>query len=121
MKIIEERPVTIYRYDGQYGTSYSIGLSKKKQDGTYEKGFIPVKFKKDVELENKTQIYITNGWLSFNLKDKHTYPFIFINEFKTLDEAIKPSKETLKEKEDNTHLYEEFGNEIELTNEDLPF
>ena len=121
MEIVEKNKLTVYRYDGQYGASYSIGLSKKKQDGTYEKGFIPIKFKKGIELDNKTEIYIQNAWLSFNLKDKKTYPFIFINEFRTLDEAIQPSKETIKEKEDNMQIYEEFGNEIEVNPEDLPF
>lgn len=122
MEIIEKNKVTVYRYDGQYGASYSIGLSKKKQDGNYEKGFIPVKFKKDIDLENKAQIYITNAWLTFNTKDKKTYPFIFINEFKTLEDSMQQGKEE-KPKEDNTHLYEEFGNEhnIELDDDSLPF
>ena len=77
MNITNEHEVTIYRFDGQYGASYSVGLSKKKQDGSYENGFMPCKFKKDVEIANKTKLFIKNAWLTFNVKDKKTYPYIF--------------------------------------------
>ena len=48
MKIVEEKEVTIYRYDGQYGANYSVGLSKKNKEGQYENGYMSCKFKKDV-------------------------------------------------------------------------
>ena len=115
MKIVENNKVTVYRYDGQYGASYSIGISKKLQDGKYENGYMPVRFKKDTELENKTQIYIKDAWLSFNLKDKKTYPFIFINEFITLDEAIEPSKKAANDP------YKDFANEKQEEINDLDF
>lgn len=118
MKIVENNKVTVYRYDGQYGASYSIGISKKLQDGKYENGYMPVRFKKDTELENKTQIYIKDAWLSFNLKDKKTYPFIFINEFTTLDEAIEPSKKVVEQKNDP---YKDFANEFPIDDSMLPF
>ena len=114
MNITNEHEVTIYRNDGQYGTSYSIGLSKKKQDGSYENGFMPCRFKKDVEIENKTKLFIKDAWLSFNVKDKKTFPFVFINEYKLLDDAINPPKE---EKDP----YKEFADETEIKQEDLPF
>lgn len=114
---------TIYRYDGQYGTTYSVGLRKKKKDGTYEMGFMPVRFKKDVEVENKTEISVPKdmAWLSFNVKDGKTYPFIFINDFEVVEK--EPSKEEVKEepKDDNMKIYEDFGKEIEIKDEDLPF
>lgn len=119
MEIIEKNKVKVFRYDSQYGTSYSIGLSKKTQDGKQEYGYMPVRFKKDVELENKAQIYIKSAWLSFNVKDKRTYPFIFINEFTTISETKEEVKK--EEKNDNMKEYEDFGKQIELTDEDLPF
>ena len=45
--------------------AYSTSISKKKEDGTYENMKISVNFKKGTELENKTKINITNGFLSF--------------------------------------------------------
>lgn len=44
---------------------YSTGISNKLLDGTYENAYIQVQFKKGVELENKTKINITNGFLTF--------------------------------------------------------
>lgn len=48
---------------------YSTSMSKKMVDGTYQSTYIPVQFKKGVEVENKTTINITKGFLSF---DKYT-------------------------------------------------
>ena len=119
MNIETQNKVRIYRFDGQYGASYSVGLSKKKQDGSYENGFMPCKFKKDVDLENKTDIYIKSAWLSFNLKDKKTYPFIFINEFEKVEETIDKNHVYLKDVP--TDSFEEFGEEIEVDEQELPF
>jgi len=60
---------------------YTMGLSHKKPDGTYENGYISVKFRKDVAVPNKTKITNINGWVDFYLKDKATVPYYFINEF----------------------------------------
>ena len=72
----------IFRNDKNDRTFYNAGISNKKQDGTYENGYIQVKFKKGVEVENKTKIDITKGFLSFyKNKDNHDVPFIFVLEF----------------------------------------
>jgi hypothetical protein len=71
--------------------NYSCGLSKKKQDGTYENGFMKVQFRKDVNLENKTKIIIKSAWLSFNVYEKKTYPYIFINEFDIVEDKVEES------------------------------
>jgi len=44
---------------------YSTTISNKKQDGSYDKMYIAVQLPKGVELENKTKIEITKGFLSF--------------------------------------------------------
>lgn len=87
---------TVYRYDGEYGTSYSIGLKKKKQDGSYEMGFVSVKFKKDVDIPTKTEIEVPEhgAWLSFNTKNGKTFTYIFINEF-TIVEKQEEQKEEM--------------------------
>ena len=46
--------------------SYSLGSDlheawrapRKKEDGTYENGYIPVRFRKDIELNDRTKIKI---------------------------------------------------------------
>ena len=118
MNITNENKVLVFRKDGQYGAMYSLGLSKKGQDGKYQNGYIGCKFKNGVELENKTNIYIKNAWLTFYLdKDKKTVPYIFINEFTTVEQTIEQAKES----DPLDKAVNEFANEIELTNADLPF
>lgn len=81
----------IFRRDNEYGAFYTLGMSKKLEDGNYENGYIDVRFKKDVELENMTKINIKDAWLTFYLKNdgdyKITKPYIFINEFEIIDET----------------------------------
>ena len=110
MNVNADKEITIYRYDGQYGPSYSIGLSKKTQDDKVEYGFFPCRFRKGVELQNKTKIKIRNAFISFNKKNDKTYPYIFINSFEELYNGEQPKVEEQK-KEDP---YQEFAQEMEL-------
>ena len=55
-------------YKNEYG--YSTAISNKKQDGTYERMYVSLQLPKGVEVENKTYIEITKGFLAF-YKDKN--------------------------------------------------
>ena len=100
---------------------YSIGLSKKNKDGSYDNGFMSVRFKKGVEITNKTRIKIKDAFLSFNVSDNKTFPYIFINDYEIISET-NPGKEEV-------NPYEEMGNSIktevqqtiEINDDDLPF
>ena len=92
MNIIDDKEKTIFRNEYEGKVSYSMGLSKKKEDGSFENGYIPVRFRKDTELKDKTKIKIKEGWLDFyKAADKRTVPFIFINKFEMASDmdAIK--------------------------------
>ena len=77
---------------------YSTDISNKKEDGTYEKMYVSVNFKKGVELENKTDINVTKGFLSF-YKSK---------------EGLAKIKLVILE-------FEEIKNEFSTITDDLPF
>ena len=72
-------------FKNEYG--YSTSISRKNQDGEYEKMYLSVQLPKGVELENKTKINITKGFLSF-YKNKQGLPQvkIVIMEYKTDEE-----------------------------------
>ena len=53
---------TIFKSDKGF---YSTGISNKLMDGSWDNAYFPVQFKKGVEVENKTKINITNGFMSF--------------------------------------------------------
>jgi hypothetical protein len=81
-------------FKSQYG--YSTTISKKNQDGEYERMYVSVQLPKNIELENKTVIEITNGFLSFyNTKDGLPKIKIIIREF-TTDEEQKYIQEERK-------------------------
>ena len=81
MNIIDEKEKTIFRNEYEGKVSYSIGLSKKKEDGSFENGYMPIRFKKGTELKDKTKIKIKEAWLDFYKADKKTVPYIFVNKF----------------------------------------
>lgn len=120
MNIVTDKQVKVFRRDNEFGTFYSLGISKKNQNGSYEKGYMPCQFKKDVSVENQSMIYIRNAWLSFYLKDKETKPYVFINEFETVGETIQKAKEEVKT-EVREDPWQEFSNEVEIDESSLPF
>ena len=113
MELVSSKEEMIFKNEYNGKSSYSLGLSKKDKDGKYIKGYITVNFKKGVELNNQTKIKIKSAWLDFYKKDKATIPTIFINEFEVVNEI---PTEKLKTKTDF-----DLGQQIEITDEDLPW
>ena len=116
MKIVSDKYEMIFRKDYNGKPTYSVGLSKKKQDGTYENGYLKVSFKNGIELQDKTKIKIKDAWLNFNVVEKKTYPFIFIKEFE-----IEEKKEENPFEDFGNSIKTEADNSIEINSEDLPF
>lgn len=123
MNIVTDRQYMIFRKDNEFGTFYKVGLSKKDMNGNYINGYKDVRFKKGVNLENKTIIYIKKAWLDFYLKDGKTRDYIFISEFETLENTIKKNHTEIKQSDP----YEEIGQEVKQDSmnlypeNDLPF
>lgn len=114
MDVIDNRLIKVYRREYEGKMYYSIRLSKKDKDGNYINGYIDARFRKDVEVEDRTNIYIKNAWLDFYVKDKKTYPYIFINVFETVQETIEKAKEEVKQESFNPK-------EMTFDDEELPF
>ena len=104
MKIESKFPIIIFAKDFDGKVLYSLGLRKKEQDGSYTKGYMTCKFRKDKKVDDKKKIYIKDAWLDFYLKDKETKPFIFINDFDYVEDTIEKAKD-----------------EFAITDEELPF
>ena len=130
MNISNEYPVTIFKNVNDYGTFYKVGLSKKDVNGNYINGYKDIRFKKRVELEDKSKIYIKKAWLDFYIKDKKTIDYIFCSEFELIEETIENAKTPLAKMSDSEIVqtvmnkedpFKSFGEEVELTDFDLPF
>lgn len=119
MNITNEYPIMVFRKDNEYGKFYSLGLSKKEQDGSYTNGYMPCQFKKDVVIENQTKIYIKKAFLSFYLnKNKGTMPYVFISEYELLEAAMQQGKEKVPQ---NYKTEYQTNPAISLSDSDLPF
>lgn len=130
MNIDNQYPVAIFRFESGENVYYKMGLSNKDQNGNYINGYIPVQFRRGIELENKTKIYLKKAWLTFYLKkenidgvDKNiTVPYVFVSEFEKVEEVIAGSKEKdIVKEESGSDPFKDLGNEIAFTDDDLPF
>ena len=128
MNITNEKEVMVFKNDNKY----SVRISNKKLDGSYENAFFPIQFNKGVELEDRTKIYIKRAWLSFykwEYQDKKgTTFFIKCSDFETVEETIDNAKQETKIQTEQRILnevindpFENFNNEIQLDESDLPF
>jgi hypothetical protein len=130
MNIENQYPVAIFRFESGENVYYKMGLSNKDKDGNYFNGYIPVQFRRGIELENKTKIYLKKAWLTFYLKkenidgvDKNiTVPYVFVSEFEKVEEVIAGNKEKDIVKEEAAEdPFKDLGNELVFTDDDLPF
>ena len=127
MNIQTDKQIMVFRKETQYGVNYSIGLNRKDKDGKYCYGYIPVRFKNDDGVEDKTKIYIRNAFLTFYLKqDKTPIFYIMIMEYETIDETIEKAKEesvaSVKQEDiKESDPFKEFAEENEIKDSDLPF
>lgn len=127
MNIQSDKPYMIFEKEYNGKKYYKVGLSRKKQDGTYENGYVDIQFKQDVEIHNKERIYLKNAFLTFyKSKDKATIPYIFVMDFERITDTIEHSEEKDVVKQDVKDDFADFGkevvlDEVEITNEDLPF
>lgn len=122
MEIISNKEEMVFRKDYNGKPSYSLGLSKKDKDGKYINGYVKVNFKKNVELNNKSKIKITNAWLDFYKDNEKTIPTIFINEFEIIQDGEKQEEKNPFE-EFGEHITTDFdtGNQIQIEDSELPF
>lgn len=68
MKITEEAVI----FKNRNGNGYYTTTNDKKEDGTFDKNYITVGFRRGVELDNFTKIYIKDGFLThYSFEDEN--------------------------------------------------
>ena len=79
---ITSNGTTIYAKEFNGRMFYRAGISRKKEDGSYERAFIDVKLPKGNSVADKTKINIINGFLSFykNKEGKDIF-YIVVQDF----------------------------------------
>lgn len=115
MNIEDSREKMIFRKEKNGKTMYSIGLSHKNQDGTWENGYMNCRFPKNTNIKDKTKIMILSAWIDFYVKDKVTHPYIFINKYDLINE------ENIQQDIPQNIKTEYKSENIHLTEDDYPF
>jgi hypothetical protein len=73
-------------FKNEYG--YSTSISNKNKEGQYESMYVTIQLPKGTELENKTKINVTKGFISFyKTKNGLAVPKFIIQEFETEQES----------------------------------
>lgn len=125
MNIQDDKQFTIYEKEINGVKYYRLQMSKKVQDGSYQNGYIDVKFAKCEPPKNRDRIYLKRAWISFYLsKDKHTIPYVVCMEYETAEQVIRDSKKDIVKQEvknDSGDLFKEFGEENQDELYELPF
>lgn len=125
MNIQDDKQYTIYEKEINGTKFYRLQMSKKMQDGSYQNGYIDVKFAKCEPPKNRDRIYLKRAWISFYLsKDKHTIPYVVCMEYETAEQVIRDSKKDIVKQEvknDSDDLFKEFGEEHNDEIYELPF
>lgn len=82
MNIKENEEVMIFKNQDRY----AIGMSKKDRNNQWYNGYFRCRFRKGVEVENKTKIKIKKAFISFYLNEKMTIPYIMIVDFEKVED-----------------------------------
>lgn len=112
MNVTTNREIMIFAKSGQYGNMYSTAISEKQEDGTYLQVYIPVRFRKGVELANKSMIKITKAWLK---PTKDMKIVLFVSEYEQVGEVIE------QETNDGFEAGKLYSKDILTADDDLPF
>lgn len=118
MNVINDRPVMVFKKDNKY----TIGISKKKKDNTYEKAYIKIEFGKDIELEDRTLITIKNAWLDFyNWEYQGKKGTTWVIKCSEFEKQQNEEKDPFEEFGNSISTESQIGEQIEIMPDDLPF
>ena len=102
----------IYRKDFDGKPVYSTSISRKNQDGKYENMYIQIQLPKDIVLEDKTDINITKGFISwYKTKDGLSKIKFVIMEYETEEKYIQEEREAIQN-ENSYNLIDELENDL---------
>lgn len=119
-KIMPGDKVIVYRHEGNYGPSYKVMITKTKMDGTKAKFYKDIKFRKGVEVENRTLIKI-NQMLE-DVRENPKDPYHPIYSLVILDfEVLEKPFDSFQNKENNSSIISKYNNSEDLEIDDSYF
>lgn len=91
--ITDGRPVVVFvnerqMQNGEKFKTYVIGVASKDKEGNWVNGYIDCQFKKDVMIENKSKINITNSFYTVSEYNGKKYVKLFILDFEVVESPL---------------------------------
>lgn len=116
MTVESKKPIMIFaknrEYNGNTFRVYSTGISSKSQDGTYNNAYIPVKFRRGIEIEDRQLINILSAWLMPIKIGENFVVGLFINDFNLMERKSTSNSNDTNNVSSNNYNY---------NMDDLPF
>lgn len=116
-KIEPDRKYRVWKKTYNDVDYYKIKIQQKNYDGTADTFYQEIRFKKGVSVPNETDIKIKEAFENLRKNPKDEYNPIFylvITDFEILESQEQKTKNALDE-------FNDIMEEIEITDEDLPF
>ena len=98
-------------------TFYKVQVTQNNYDGTKEKVYIGVQFKKNIELKNETDIIIYTAYQNYRKNPKDSYNWIeyyVITNFEIVESQEQKTANALDEFRDNLYNIETENEEFDL-------
>lgn len=101
----------------QNRTFYKVQVTQNNYDGTKEKVYIGVQFKKNIELKNETDIIIYTAYQNYRKNPKDSYNWIeyyVITDFEIVESQEQKTANALDEFRDNLYNIETENEEFDV-------
>lgn len=98
-------------------TFYKVQVTQNNYDGTKEKVYIGVQFKKNIELKNETDIIIYTAYQNYRKNPKDSYNWIeyyVITDFEIVESQEQKTANALDEFRDNLYNIESEEDEFDV-------
>ena len=98
-------------------TFYKVQVTQNNYDGTKEKVYIGVQFKKNIELKNETDIIIYTAYQNYRKNPKDSYNWIeyyVITDFEIVESQEQKTANALDEFRDNLYNIESEHDEFDV-------
>lgn len=117
-KIEAGRKVRVFKSTYNDRNYYKVQVKQKNYDDTEDIFYVPLQFKKGVELENQTDIIIKEAYENMRKNPKDEYNpiyYLMITEYEVVEREEQVQAQAFKEFQDNLYANEQ------ISEEDLPF
>lgn len=100
---------------------YRVQITQKNYDGSEDKFYINLVFKKGVVLENQTKIIIKKAYENYRKNEKDPYngiSYLMVTDFEIVGDKEREAKQAYEEFRENL---DNDDNDFNITDDDLPF